>query len=413
MPEQRTIHVATNPSTEAEPELLLRYSSLDRLLRVTAWCRRVLRARRPTDPEDSQEGAIRPGWLLTADELDAALMGWIRLAQAANYKEVLANGTSRGPASCEWGGRLKHALLTYDEKHPIILPASSRLTKLLIEAYHKRVLHGGTQLTLSALRQRFWIPRERAAVSRHIHRCLPCVRWRAASPNQLMGDLPEPRVTPARPFQHTGVDYAGPVMIRTSKGRGHKAHKAFLVIFVCLSTKAVHLDVASDYSAEGFIAAFKRFISRRGLCQVMYSDCGTNFVGADSQLRALFKASSVEARRICSSVASDQVQWRFNPLSAPHFGGIWEAAVKSVKHHLRRVVAVPELSAVVAVPEPSLLEAKSTYLAAARNSGHNAILAETDWTDKEAITAISIKVPVIQMRRCNGSGEIEDTRARQ
>ncbi|XP_071571324.1 uncharacterized protein [Temnothorax nylanderi] len=141
-----------------------------------------------------------------------------------------------------------------------------------------------------------------------------------------------------------------------------------------------------------------------GLCQLMYCDCGTNFVSTDSQLRALFKASSVEARRICSFVASDRVQWRFNPPSAPHFGGIWEAAVKSVKHHLRRVVGESTLtfeelstllaqieaclnsrpiqalsddpdditaltpghflvgSAVVAVPEPSLLEAKSTYL---------------------------------------------------
>ncbi|XP_071581642.1 uncharacterized protein [Temnothorax nylanderi] len=103
-----------------------------------------------------------------------------------------------------------------------------------------------------------------------------------------MGDPPRPRVRASRPFTHTGVDYAGPILLRTTKGRGQKAHKGFLVIFVCLSTRAVHLEVASDYTAEAFIAAYKRF--------------------------------------------------RFNPLSAPHFGGIWEAAVKSTKHHLRRVI---------------------------------------------------------------------------
>ncbi|XP_011858173.1 PREDICTED: uncharacterized protein LOC105555742 [Vollenhovia emeryi] len=127
-------------------------------------------------------------------------------------------------------------------------------------------------------------------------------------------------------------------MLRTSRGRGHKAHKAFFVVFVCLGTKAVHLEVASDYTAAGFLAAFRRFVSRRGLCQTLYSDCGTNFVGADSQLRALFRASTSEGRQIGAALAAERVTWRFNPPSAPYFGGIWEAAVKSLKHHLRRVV---------------------------------------------------------------------------
>lgn len=98
-----------------------------------------------------------------------------------------------------------------------------------------------------------------------------------------MGNLPSPRVTFSRPFQHTGVDYAGLVLLRTTKGREHQAHKAFIVVLVCLSTKAVHLDIVSDYTTEAFLATFRRFISRQGLPQVMYSDCGTNFVGADKE----------------------------------------------------------------------------------------------------------------------------------
>jgi len=98
------------------------------------------------------------------------------------------------------------------------------------------------------------------------------------------------------------------------------------------------LDVASDYSAEAFLAAFRRFVSRRGLCHTLHSDCGTNFVGADAQLRALFTAASQEGKRIAVSLAADRVRWRFNPPAAPNFGGIWEAAVKSMKHHLRRVI---------------------------------------------------------------------------
>ncbi|KMQ91673.1 hypothetical protein RF55_8426 [Lasius niger] len=153
-----------------------------------------------------------------------------------------------------------------------------------------------------------------------------------------MGDLPPARVTPARPFFNTGVDYAGPVWLRTSKERGHQASKAFLTIFVCLSSRVVHLDVASDYTSDAFIAALRRFVARRGLCRSIYSDCGTNFVGADAQLKALFSTCSREGQRIAAHLAEERIDWHFNPPAAPDFGGIWEAAVKSTKHHLRRII---------------------------------------------------------------------------
>ncbi|XP_029673017.1 uncharacterized protein LOC115241409 [Formica exsecta] len=153
-----------------------------------------------------------------------------------------------------------------------------------------------------------------------------------------MGDLPRSRVMPARPFLLTGVDYAGPIQLRTSKGRGHRAHKAFIAVFVCLSTRAVHIEVVSDYTAEAFLAALRRLTARRGLCRSLHSDCGTNFVCADAQIRAFFAASNPEQRQIADQLANDRIQWCFNPPAAPHFGGLWEAAVKSLKHHLRRVL---------------------------------------------------------------------------
>jgi len=236
------------------------------------------------------------------------------------------------------GGRIKHALLAFDEKHPIILPPQSHLTSLIIDYCHTRVLHGGVQQTLDHLRQRYWLPGGRAAVKTHIHRCVRCVRWRAAAPQQIMGNLPETRITPSRPFEHTGVDYAGPVMLRTTKGRGHKAFKAFIAVFICFSTRAVHVDVVSDYSTEAFLAALRRFVARRGAPRALYSDCGTNFTGAVAELRRFFTASCRESRLIGGALTDHGIQWKFNPPAAPHFGGLWEAAVKSVKHHLRRVL---------------------------------------------------------------------------
>lgn len=242
------------------------------------------------------------------------------------------------------GGRLKHSLLPFDTKYPAILPAQSHFTLLIIHSCHRKTLHGGTQQTLGLLRHQFWVPHGRRTVRHVIHQCVTCARWRAATPQQLMANLPVHRVIPARLFLYTGVDYAEPIMVRTAPGRDYKARKAFIAVFVCLSTKAVHLDLVSDYTTEACLAAFRRFVSRRELCQAVYSDCGTNFVGADAQLRSFFSAGSKEAREIASKLAADRVQWHFNLPSAPHFGGLWEAAIRSLKHHVRRVVGEATLT---------------------------------------------------------------------
>ncbi|KMQ90572.1 bel12-ag transposon polyprotein [Lasius niger] len=340
---------------EREPEELLRFSSLRRLLRVSAWLWRWRRCRLRAAAGEHAAAVLDP------EELEAALVRWIRVTQNLSFRAELRDIRAGRPLPgrsplrklapmidaeniLRVGGRLKHSLLDVDQRHPIILPSDSHLTYLVIDAGHRRTLHGGTQSTLASIRQRFWIPRARQLVRRHIHRCLPCVRWRAAAPQPMMGDLPKERVAPSRPFQHTGVDLAGPVWLRTTRGRGHKAYKRFLVIFVCFSSRAVHLEVASDYSAEAFLAAFRRFVSRRGLCTAVYSDCGTNFVGADRQLRDLFRAASRDIHTIVGRLADDGIRWSFNPPSAPHFGGLWEAAVKSVKHHLRRTIGESKLT---------------------------------------------------------------------
>jgi len=353
--EQRRAITAVATKENAESRLLQQYSSLIKLLRVTAWCKRWLRYRQPRCRNQVQPSESGENLTLSVEEIDEAEKTWVKTVQAASYKNELATllkgkfvakGSSLSSLNpfidehgvLRVGGRIKHSLLPAESKHLVILPAQSQFTALMIHSCHRRTMHGGAQQTLGLLRQRFWVPQGRRAVKHQIHLCVRCVRWRAASPHQVMADLPQKRVTPSRPFQHSGVDYAGPVMLRTASGRGHKAHKAFLVVFVCMSTKAVHLDVASDYSANAFLAAFRRFVACRGLCQTLHSDCGTNFVGADSQLRSLFSEKGKEARTIAEQLASDKVQWIFNPPSAPHFGGLWEAAVKSMKHHIRRTI---------------------------------------------------------------------------
>ncbi|XP_071635052.1 uncharacterized protein [Temnothorax longispinosus] len=236
------------------------------------------------------------------------------------------------------GGRLENSLLTDEAKHPCILPKESAFTTLVISDAHSRTLHGGTQITLSYICQRYWIVKGRVAVKSFILKCVNCTLFRQERAQQLMGQLPASRVVPSRPFLHSGVDYAGPFSIKTWKGKNAKTYKGYIVLFVCFSTSAIHLEIVTDYTSEAFLAAYRRFTARRGICATLTSDCGTTFIGANKELKKLFLAASTERKHLSSILSNDGTQWKFNPPSAPHFGGKWEAGVKSVKFHLKRTI---------------------------------------------------------------------------
>ncbi|GIY04556.1 reverse transcriptase [Caerostris darwini] len=178
------------------------------------------------------------------------------------------------------GGRLRHANIAYGHKHPILLPKRHILTDLIVRYYHEILLHAGPQLVQSSIQEQYWIIGARDVIRHLIRKCVKCCRIRASITNQMMSDLPTTRISPSPTFLRCGVDYAGPFQIRASKGRGSKSFKAYIVLFVCFTTRTIHLEFATDLSADAFIAALKLFISRRGKCSDIYSDCGSNFVGA-------------------------------------------------------------------------------------------------------------------------------------
>lgn len=242
------------------------------------------------------------------------------------------------------GGRLQHALLPYEEKHPLILAKKNHLSLLFARDAHTASLHGGPQLTRSLLLRSVWILQAGSLVRSVVYRCVRCAQFRAATTEQQMGQLPVERARPSRPFQNAGVDYAGPILLRAAKGRGHKAFKGYVCLFVCQTSRAIHLEAVSDLTSAAFLAAFKRFTARRGLCRQLLSDNGTNFRGAARELRSMFKAASAFYHECAASLANDGTEWRFIPPGAPHFGGLWEAGVKSVKYHLRRVIGEHRLT---------------------------------------------------------------------
>ncbi|XP_076660198.1 uncharacterized protein LOC143363511 [Halictus rubicundus] len=329
--------------------LIERFSNLSRLLRVLAWCRRWIPGRKNGEST------------LTASEVRACQLTLLRLKQASHFEEDIRALRKSQPVPAKSrlarlspfldadgvlrvGGRLQVSNLAYDRKHPAILPDDSPLARLWVDAAHKRCLHGGNHLTLATLRQECWILKGRPMVKSCIRRCTTCRRWRGQTALPKMGNLPVNRVTPCRPFFRSGIDYAGPIQLRAGRGRGQRTSKGYIAVFICLSTKAVHLEAASDGSNDAFLGALRRFTARRGRCAELYSDCGRNFVGANHELRALLRESENRGGGPFVAASREGIIWRFNPPSAPHFGGIWEAAVESVKHHLRRIIGEQRLT---------------------------------------------------------------------
>ncbi|GFY67634.1 integrase catalytic domain-containing protein [Trichonephila inaurata madagascariensis] len=163
------------------------------------------------------------------------------------------------------GGRLQNSQLRFNSNHPIILPSQHTISELLIKEQHIAHLHAGPTLLAHVLRQSHWIVGSRKLINECIRKCLKCNKFKISTTTpQLMGNLPKHRVTLEIPFFSCGIDYAGPVLIKCNKGRGTKSTKGYIALFVCLATKAVHIEAVGDLTTDSFIAALRRFSARRG-----------------------------------------------------------------------------------------------------------------------------------------------------
>lgn len=240
------------------------------------------------------------------------------------------------------GGRLDRANIDYEMKHPVIVPNGSRLAYLIIDYTHRKLKHAGIQAMTQNIRERYWIPKIRNELRNYVHKCVTCVRFNARMESQLMSELPAERVQAGKPFLYTGVDYAGPFEVKMVSGDDSDCRKkCWVAIFVCLRTRAVHIDIVTDMTGIAFIACYERFVARRGRCEKIFSDNGTPFVATSKELRKALE--SWLDRDMLEHLYSRGTEWNFMTPAAPHQGGIYEAAVKSMKFHLKRIVGMKVL----------------------------------------------------------------------
>lgn len=231
------------------------------------------------------------------------------------------------------GGRLEKASLPFDAKHPIIIPNKHHITDLLVRSYHVIAGHSGPTQVLATIRQKYWIIQGHSAVRRVIGNCVDCKKRNARPGKQMMAPLPAARLVPSEPpFTRVGVDYFGPLSVKQGRSRV----KRYGCLFTCLSVRAVHVEIAHTLESDSFICAYQRFVARRGVPKEIFSDNGTNFKGAERELReALLRLNQ---DKIGNRLRRDEVQWHFNPPEASHQGGVWERMIRSVRKILRALL---------------------------------------------------------------------------
>ncbi|XP_045535019.1 uncharacterized protein LOC123721194 [Papilio machaon] len=327
-----------------------RHSKFTTLHRSIAYVLRFINNLRKNHPKTTGH--------LTQNELKSSLHTLIKLHQKECFsKEIkILNSKQNLPSNSHVlslspfidengilcvGGRIQNSNETYERKHPILLDTNHNFTKLLFTHRHNQLLHGGPQLLLSDLRNNYWPLRGRVLARSTVNNCRLCKLMKAKGFNPIMGNLPASRVSPSLPFQTSGVDFAGPFLITDRKGRGCKITKCYLCLFICFATKALHLEVASDLSTDVFILCLRRFISRRGKPLELYCDNGTNFVGANNEITAFLRSSN---ESISGFAADEGIKFWFSPAYSPHFGGLWEAGVKSAKFHVTRILGDKHLT---------------------------------------------------------------------
>ena len=352
-PEIRVNATSVKPTTKSENmldspirKLVEHYSTWTRLTRAVAWIRRIVaRLMKRKSPTDIFE--------LTSAELESAerviiidvqrdcYAEEIRSLQASRPVRLSSSIISLNPKLDEGilrvGGRLRNATyLAYDSRCPAIIPGTGKVTDLIIQHAHVNVGHEGRQHVLAELRKKYWVTRGSAAVRRCLSECISCRKRTRSTETQIMADLPTDRVQYGEhPWVSTGVDFFGPFF--TKRGRGQI--KRYGVIFTCLAIRAVHLEMAESLSSDSFICALRRFLARRGShVRIMRSDNGTNFVGANRELKKELDFLAAHEASICREAINRGIEWRWNPPGGSHFGGAWERLIRSIRKIINALV---------------------------------------------------------------------------
>ena len=178
----------------------------------------------------------------------------------------------------------------------------------------------------------FWIVSCGKAVSAHIFHCVTCRRLRSHTTEQKMADLPNDRTEPFPPFTYCGMDCFGPFYVK----EGRKECKRYGLLFTCMSSCAVHIEMLDDMTTDAFINALRCFIALRGAVGQLRSDQGSNFVGAQHELKEALK--EIKHERLQTYLAEQGCDFVMNVPHASHMGGVWERQIRTIRSVLNAIL---------------------------------------------------------------------------
>ena len=314
------------------------FSKISLLLNTTA---RILnlyrRYRRQSDGSNVDSKMTE----LTASAIEAAERFWILEDQSLIQKEVKEKKLVRLCPRYKNGiivvsGRAERWMqATWNRQEFILLPHTHRLSQLIAEHEHAKGGHLGVASTVARIRSRFWIISVQKIVKSICNKCVKCRKKFKKLCGQSMKELPIERLQPSPPFTNLGVDFFGPFMIRGEVQKRTRG-KCFGVIFTCLVSRAIHVDISSDYSTDSFLQVLRRFASIRGWPRKVYSDNGTQLVAASKELKNIVKG--LDEAKLKRYGVTHGTDWNFTPEDAPWMNGATEALIKSVKKALNTII---------------------------------------------------------------------------
>ncbi|GFY11046.1 integrase catalytic domain-containing protein [Trichonephila clavipes] len=292
-------------------------------------CRSKVKKMGPLTTSEVNDAEI---WLIKQDQ------SGINLSDPSGYFKSLNIYSRMIKDFLRIGGRLEKASIPYSQKYPAILAKYSKLSKIYFITLHKKLFHVGPQGLLNAVRLRFWALGGRNLDRKTVHTCVVCFKCKPIPSSQIMGNLPYERVNMTPPFSITGLDLGGPYFVTYKNQRKGVLNKIYVCVCICFVTRAIHLEILSDLTSDAIIATLNGFMSRRGKCSKIFTDNATNFVGANSQLKAFYKTLNFPDQNLAAYFTEEDIEWNFIPPRAPHMGGLWEAGIKSVKYQLKRAL---------------------------------------------------------------------------
>lgn len=338
------VYITQVSPQQLQPERFERFSKWSVLLRAVASLIHVARAFKSASLNDMTckgwHHCVQPP---TAEELLQASNIIIQSVQRAAFPEELRALSQRstlpknspltklnpildGEGMLRVGGRLSNAEVGDNEKRPLILPGGHHISLLLIRHHHDRVRHQGRLFTEGAIRAAgLWLVGGRRHINKVLHKCITCRKLRGVTEKQKMADLPKERLCVAPPFTHVGLDVFGPWNVTARRTRGGMAQsKRWAILFTCMSTRAIHIELIESMDSSSCINAIRRLFAIRGPAKTFHSDCGTNFIGASKELgfREVMQEPNVQGY-----ISQEGCIWHFNPPHASHMGGVWERMI--------------------------------------------------------------------------------------